>query len=154
MRSVVLVVLSLALTGCGMSIPTDPGGTLETAVNGSLRVGVTDSGEWVQLETGRDPLGIEPRLIREFASSIDSRIVWVPGSEHELVEDLTNGELDLVIGGLADDTPWTKEAGLTRPYLETSDERGKTVKHVMLVPMGENAFLLKLDQFLAREVQS
>ena len=39
-------------------------------------------------------------------------------------------------------------AGLTRPYAESRDERGKLHKHVMLVPMGENAFLLELDKFL------
>lgn len=138
----------LAVTGCGLSIPTDPSGTLEDVSGGTLRVGVTESGEWVQLTPGQEPAGIEPDLVRKFASTRDAQPQWTPGSEHELAEDLKNGELDLVIGGLASDTPWSKHAGMTRPYAESTDERGKTIKHVMLVPQGENAFLLALDEFL------
>ena len=68
-----------------------------------------------------------------------------------LAEDLKHGELDLVIGGLNDKTPWEKDAGLTRAYAESVDTRGQGRKHVMLVPKGENAFLLELDRFLASE---
>ena len=32
---------------------------------------------------------------------------------------LKEGQLDLVVGGLTKQTPWKKEAALTRPYLRT-----------------------------------
>lgn len=148
------LVLLLGLTSCGITIPQDPDGTLERVSGATLRVGVTENAEWVQLPRTGDPEGIEPGLVEKFAETLDATIEWVPGSEHELAQDLSHGQLDLAIGGFAADTPWIKEAGITRPYAETRDERGKTVKHVMLVPMGENAFLLKLDQFLqAQEVE-
>ncbi|GAB3537045.1 transporter substrate-binding domain-containing protein [Arthrobacter tecti] len=145
--------LLLTLSGCGTAIPQDPEGTLEKVSGGTLRVGVSENAEWVQLPPTGDPRGIEPALVEEFADTLDAAIEWVPGAEHELADDLFHGELDMAIGGFGADTPWTKEAGITRPYTETTDERGKTVKHVMLVPLGENAFLLELDQFLlAQEV--
>ncbi len=74
--------------------------------------------------------------------------MWVLGSERELADGLEHGELDIAIGGFADDTPWVSQAGVTRPYGESLDKHGKTIKHVMLVPPGENSFLLKLDSFL------
>ena len=132
------------LTGCAM--PADPKGTLGNITGGTLRVGATESvsksGDWVRLAPGSDPAGIEPDLVRSFAASRGAAVDWRSGRD-----------LDLVVGGFADDTPWSKDAGLTRPFAESTDERGKTVKHVMLVPHGENAFLLELDRhLLAQEV--
>lgn len=143
------------LTGCAM--PADPKGTLGNITGGTLRVGATESvsksGDWVRLAPGSDPAGIEPDLVRSFAASRGAAVDWRSGSEQDLVSDLKHGDLDLVVGGFADDTPWSKDAGLTRPFAESTDERGKTVKHVMLVPHGENAFLLELDRhLLAQEV--
>jgi hypothetical protein len=138
----------LSLTGCGAAVPTDPDGTLERARGGVLRVGVTDNGRWVGVREGDDPVGTEPDLVRSFAAVIDADVAWTSGSEQELVRELEDGELDLVVGGLTDDTPWSEKAGMTRPYTESTDERGGTRKHVMLVRMGENDFLLELDRFL------
>ena len=140
--------LILLLSGCGATVPADPEGTLERASGGGLRVGVTDNGRWVDVREGGDPTGTEPTLIASFASSLDAEVTWIPGSEQELVKDLEHGELDVMIGGLTDDTPWSKQAGMTRPYIETTDERDDPEKHVMLVRRGENALLLELDTFL------
>ncbi|MBT2549342.1 ABC transporter substrate-binding protein [Arthrobacter sp. ISL-65] len=143
------------LTGC--AVPADPEGTLGNITGGTLRVGftesITESGEWVRVVPGNDPVGIEPELVRSFAATRGAAVEWRSGSEQDLVSDLKHGDLDLVIGGFAEDTPWSKDAGLTRPFVESTDERGKTVKHVLLVPHGENAFLLELDRhLLGREV--
>jgi ABC-type amino acid transport substrate-binding protein len=148
--------IGLTLAGCGLAMPTDPDGTLANIDGGTLRVGVTESFDekstWVRVEPGPDtePSGIEVDLVREFASERDATIEWSQGSEHQLAEKLKHGRLDLVIGGFADDTPWTTHAGLTKPYAESKDPLGRTVKHVMLVPLGENAFLVELDQFLQK----
>jgi hypothetical protein len=64
------------------------------------------------------------------------------------VGDLEEGDLDLVIGGLTAETPWSEKAGTSRPYTTSTDEQGATVEHVMLVPRGENRFLIELDAFL------
>lgn len=147
----VLVAALLILTGCSSSYPADPDGTLERVTGGTLRVGVTDNGQWVQLEKANEPQGIEPELVRGFADTLDADIHWRQGSEHGLVQELKHGELDMVIGGISSDTPWTTHAGLSREYVQTTNRRGNSVKHVLLVPLGENAFLLKLDQFLMQQ---
>ena len=134
-------------TGCGASVPADPDGTLDRVRGGVLRVGVTENPGLVDLGDG-EPRGTEPELLREFAAVVGADVQWVEGSERELVEGLRYGELDAAAGGFRDDSPWEQKAGMTRPYAETADEHGTTAKHVLLVPEGENAFLLELDTFL------
>lgn len=147
--SALWIALMLALTGCSsITIPSDPLDTLNEVTDGTLRVGVVDNGQWVKLPPNGEPQGIEPDLVRKFAANHDAEIAWNRGAEHELVMDLKHEELDMVIGGFGSDTPWTKHAGKTRPYVESKNEHGETVKHVMLTLMGENRFLLELDQFL------
>lgn len=146
-----VVTLATGMAGCAVSVPRDPDGTLERVAGGNLRVGVTANGKWASLRDGQEPQGIEPALARSFASSISATPEWVTGSEQELTKALKEGELDLVIGGFAADTPWVTHAGTTRPYTESKDAFGKTVKHVFLVPLGENAFLLALDRFLLQQ---
>jgi len=137
----------LTLAGCGSAYPADPDGTLERVANGTLRVGASDNGEWVDVD-GEDVRGTEADLVRDFAARLGAEIDWVPGTEHVLAEELKHGQLDLVIGGLDDKTPWAQHGGLTLAYAESRDSRGSLHRHVMLVPLGENAFLLELDRFL------
>lgn len=136
----------LALTGCG-TYPADPGGTLERVTDGTLRVGASENTGWVEF-TGGGVQGADADLVKDFAASLGAEIEWVPGTEHVLAEELKHQQLDLVIGGLDDKTPWGQHGGLSRVYAESNDSRGSLHKHVMLVPLGENAFLLELDKFL------
>ncbi|WP_077489801.1 substrate-binding periplasmic protein [Sinomonas mesophila] len=142
------VCIVLLGTGCGISVPADPDGTLDRVRGGVLRVGVTENPGFVELPGDGDPQGTEPELVREFAAVVGAEVTWVEGSERELVEGLKDGELDAAVGGFRDDSPWQQKAGMTRPYGETVDEHGATAKHVLFVPEGENAFLLELDRFL------
>jgi ABC-type amino acid transport substrate-binding protein len=150
-----LLAVLLMLTGCASSFPADPQGTLEKAQGGTLRVGASMNGDWVRISadtsgdvSSSEVQGTEADLVRNFAAQLGADVEWVTGTEQILAEELKHGGLDLVIGGLDDKTPWVTHAGLTRPYAESRDERGNLHKHVMLVPMGENAFLLELDKFL------
>ncbi|WP_430229051.1 transporter substrate-binding domain-containing protein [Pseudarthrobacter oxydans] len=149
MAGLLLAVL-LMLTGCAGSFPADPQGTLQKAQGGTLRVGASMNGDWVRIsaDASSDVQGREADLVRDFAAQLGADVEWVAGTEQVLAEELKHGGLDLVIGGLDDKTPWVTHAGLTRPYAESRDGRGNLHKHVMLVPLGENAFLLELDKFL------
>jgi ABC-type amino acid transport substrate-binding protein len=140
----------LLLTGCSVSIPSDPDGTLDRVVGGTLNVGVSPNGDFTVVTSG-DVSGSEAALVEAFAETIDADIEWTVGSEEALVRALERDDLDLVIGGLTDATPWVAQAGVTRPYDEFTDEDGRTHKLVMLVPMGENAFLTELETFLTHE---
>ena len=117
MTKTVAVALALILAGCG--IPRDPEGTLERVDGGVMRVGVTEAPPWVEL-SAQEPDGIEVRLVEQFAEELDARIEWVEGSEQELFGALKERDLDLVIGGLTSDTPWSAEAAVTHPYLTTA----------------------------------
>lgn len=151
---------ALLLTGCGSTFPADPQGTLDRARGGTLRVGASINGEWVRIAgpasgdvrsgdvPASDVQGKEAELVRDFAAQLGAEVEWVAGTEQVLADELKHGGLDLMIGGLDDKTPWVTHAGITRPYAESRDDRGNLHKHVMLVPLGENAFLLELDQFL------
>lgn len=146
----IAVVLAFALTACGISMPTDPNGTLDQVTGGELRVGVSPNGDLVQVDDGRYT-GLEPDLVKKFADSLDASIDWTVGSEEALVRGLENGSLDLVIAGITEKSPWVDRAAPTRPYDEVPDDHGGTHKLVMLVPMGENAFLSTLERFLDAE---
>lgn len=141
------VVLGLLLTGCAASYPTDPHATLERVTGSVLRVGISHNEPFVSV-AGPAPSGREVALVENYARSLGAEVVWTADGEEELVDQLEHGQLDMMVGGLTDKTPWQKKIGLTRPYTQTIDEFGQTEKHVMAVRKGENAFLLDLDEFL------
>jgi len=142
-----LAITLLMLTGCGIRIPSDPRGTLEAVEGGVLRAGISPNGEWVRLD-GHEPHGIEVDALTTFAESLGAKVEWTTGSEQSLVRGLEEGDLDVVAGGITEKTPWTNKAGVTRPWAQTRLEDGSTVKLVMLVPLGENAFVSELETFL------
>jgi len=151
-RVIAVAAMSLLLAGCGIQIPSDPDGTLEHVEGGVLRAGVSPNDGWVEIE-GTEPSGAEVEALSDFATSLDADVEWTVGSEESLVRGLENGDLDVVAGGLTDKTPWTTKAGTTRPWAETTLDDGEKVKLVMLVPLGENAFLSRLETFLTAEAE-
>lgn len=140
-------VLALLLTGCASHYPADPHHTLSQVTGGTLRVGVSHNEPFTSV-TGPTPSGREVELVRDYAATLDAEVDWSQGGEEELVGKLEHGQLDLIIGGLTNKTPWKKKVGLTRPYTTTTGEFGAKKKHVLAVRKGENAFLLSLDAFL------
>ncbi|MFD1718331.1 transporter substrate-binding domain-containing protein [Georgenia deserti] len=145
------VALLVALSGCGLTIPTDPDGTLDRVRGGTLRVGVSVNPPWTDLPEGTDadPTGTEVELVEQFAADrLGAQVQWEPGGEEELVTALEHGEIDLLIGGLTARTPWADRIAATYRYTITEDAHGTQEQHVMAVPMGENAFLVELEDFL------
>ena len=90
----------LTLTGCGLTIPTDPNGTLESVRGGALRVGASPNGELVIADDSNSVSGSEAELIETFADTLDANIEWTVASEETLVRGLENDELDVVIAGM------------------------------------------------------
>ncbi|WP_431797218.1 hypothetical protein [Microbacterium kunmingense] len=149
----VIFAIILLLAGCGQPLmPADPDGTLVDVRQGVLHAGVTPNGDLVDV-TGDEPRGDEADAIRAFAASLNADVEWTVGAEETLVRGLEDGTLDLVAGGITDQTPWTDKAGVTRGYREVVDEQGRTHLLVMLVPLGENAFLSELERFLSDHVE-
>jgi ABC-type amino acid transport substrate-binding protein len=143
-----ITIITMSISGCGVAMPADPDGTLDRVTGGELRVGATPNGDRVTIERSDDPGGADVELVEAFAASIDAEIAWQVGSEEALVRNLESGRLDLVVGGITDETPWIDKAGVTRPFTEVTDSQGTTHRLVMLTPMGENAFIGALERFL------
>ncbi|NYE36758.1 membrane-bound lytic murein transglycosylase MltF [Nocardioides cavernae] len=138
-RQVSIVLAALLLGGCGLSIPTDPDGTLDhVRTEGVLRAGASPRAGWVDLDGG-DPGGREPELVTRFADDLGAEVEWTVAGEEELVRMLDEGEIDVAVGGFTEDNAWVDEVGLTRAYTST---------HVMMVPMGENALQSELERWL------
>lgn len=143
------VVVATSLVGCGMSIPADPDRTLEHARGGVLRVGASPDPGLVTAE-GEKPSGPLVDIVEGFSESIDARAEWTVGSEETLVGLLEDGDLDLLVGGFTTESPWFERAGMTRGYPDIDGADGRNI--VLLVPLGENAFLSELETYLDEEV--
>ncbi|WP_240747292.1 transporter substrate-binding domain-containing protein [Microbacterium sp. K24] len=148
---VAALALSAALAGCGLTIPADPDGTLDAVTGGELRIGTSPDGDLVEVANGT-PSGSIVDLVDDFADSIQAEPDWTVASEETLVTMLEAGDLDLIAGGITSDTPWVERAGVSRGYTGIDGAEGREI--VMLVPLGENAFLTALETFLDQEVGS
>jgi polar amino acid transport system substrate-binding protein len=145
---VALAAAVVLLAGCG--VPVDPDGTLDRVTGGELRVGVSPHEGFTEV-AGGEPAGPEVEHVAQFAETLDAEPRWVVGGEEALVGGLETGELDLVIGGITDASPWSSQAGMTAPYREAPGPDGAVEKRVMLVPLGENGFVVELERFLREQ---
>lgn len=118
LRCLLFACLLCAWIAAGCDLPRDPDGTLARVQGGTLRVGIIEHPPWASVIEGAPPRGVEVELIKEFAAELNARPEWVGGGEQTHIEALKAGELDLVIGGLTAETPWSAEIGVTNPYFE------------------------------------
>lgn len=147
---IVLAAAGVCLTGCGLSIPADPDGTLQRVTDGELRVGVSPNPPWTVLppSEGEPPTGREVDLVHQVAEELDAEVQWIVGGEEALMSSLEQDELDLVIGGLTEKSPWSTHAALTVPHTVGPGPEGDPVGRVFAVPLGENAFMVSIEQVL------
>lgn len=136
------------LTGCG-AVPADAEDTTTRVDDGELRVGITHNPPWTDTTVPNEPTGSEVGLVEDLATQLDADISWTVGAESVLAEALHRGDLDLVVGGFTDDTPWTDRVAMTTPYAEARDAHGDVKAHVLLTRAGENRFLVTVETFLA-----
>jgi polar amino acid transport system substrate-binding protein len=133
----------LAAAACGL--PRDPAGTLERVQGGVVRVGVVDAPPWAS-HAADGPRGREVEVVRRLARSLDARVEWSRGGETRLMAELKERGLDLVVGGIVEDSPYRDEVGFTRPYVTCDDGA-----HVFAGPPGENRWLMTVEALLAGE---
>jgi len=142
-------IVAALLSGCGVSIPTDPRGSLQQVEGGTLRAGIATEPGLAEFADGAAS-GPLVDLVEGFAREHDAEVAWFPGSEESLVTGLEAGDLDVAVGGMTTDTPWLDRAGLTRGYPGIPGSAGRAV--VLLVPLGENRLLSELEAYLDTEV--
>jgi hypothetical protein len=80
---------------------------------------------------------------------VEASVDFEVHGESRLVELMDLGELDLLIGGLTEDSPWIDTMALTRPYANVPAPDGGIQKMVIGVRAGENALLVALERYLA-----
>ena len=126
--------LALIVTSGCADFPRDPENTLERVrAESSFRVGIVAPGadapelDQQALLLGRvaEATGAEPRI--------------VTGPSDRLVARLEEGEIDLVIGEFANDSPWRSRVTMLPP-LEARDERDRT-QLTVAARNGENAWI-------------
>lgn len=150
----ILAVLSalvalLLTTACLGHFPQDSQGTLDRATGGVLRVGISEHPPFTVVGEDGAVSGEEAALLLEYAARIDAAIEWSPGPESALSAAMEAGELDVVIGGFTDDSPFASTIAFTRPYTTLQRPDGSTAKVVIGVRPGENALMVDLELFLA-----
>ncbi|GAA2188767.1 hypothetical protein GCM10009786_19110 [Leucobacter alluvii] len=139
----VVAALLVALTGCGITIPSDPDDTLGHAIGAELRIGIAV--EPPLSEDGDPPRGPLPELAIEYAETLDASPVWSIGSEETLVEMLEQEKLDVALGNFSPDSPWSERAALSRPFTVDGADPAELVA---LMPLGENAMLSNFETFI------
>jgi polar amino acid transport system substrate-binding protein len=127
-----IVVAGLVVVGaCGL--PKDADGTLDRVRGGAMRVGVVVDTPWVTDSAGAAG-GVEGALVAQLARELGARVEWVRRPESALLQSLHDRELDLVIGGFTDASPWKAKVALTRPYY--TDTVVVAVAHAPDTPTG------------------
>ncbi len=134
---------ALVLQGC--DLPRDAGGTLERVRGSYLRVGMVASEAHV--DAGSVTLvGQDRAMIEGFAGSLNAAVQWRRGAAETLYRALEVRDLDVVVGGVDCDSPWSKRIALSR---KVGTFPGPAKAHrCFATPPGENGFLLALNRFI------
>ena len=140
-----VLLLGLPLQACGVRVPADPEGTLDAVTGGTLRIGLSPEPGLVEVTEG-DPSGALMDAAARLAEEFDAEPEWTVRGEEGLVGMIERDELDLAVGGFTEDTPWTDRVGVSRAFDRLPGAEGRPV--VVLVPMGENAFLSEIEKLL------
>jgi polar amino acid transport system substrate-binding protein len=142
--------VGLVILAVACDLPRDSDGTLDRIRGGTMRVGFVVDTPWTTDSAGAVG-GIESGIVRSLARELNSRVSWVRGNEHELLTALQDRELDLVIGGLNDRSPWSKQVAFTRPYYTDTVRivaAPREQRHVLATSPGENAWLVRVEEML------
>lgn len=138
---------AMALTGCSGEFPRDPDRTSARMHSGVMQVGVSHDPPHVVVPMSGPPSGGDAARILALAKRHGARVHWVRGDHDGLMRDLQARRLQAVIGGVHSDSPWGPHVGLSREF-DAVDAEGRTVRRVIAMPPGENAWLMSLDTLL------
>ncbi len=136
-RAALPLLFALSVAGCN-AYPMDPEGTTQhIEETGSMRTGIVASPDMDE-GAARDFAG---RLARHLSAKPD----YATGSAAILLRRLEEGELDIVVGDFAADSPWKEKAALTAPIVARNPPKDEPVLRGA-VRKGENRWLM----FIAR----
>ena len=126
-----LLALGLAASAC--DYPRDIEGTRESvAERGIVKVGVAG--------IRHEDEATARRFLARIGEVARARVVTTPGTTDELLAMLEHGELDLVVGEFAEDSPWNADVALIEP-LTTRVVGTRTLGLAPVARNGENAWI-------------
>ena len=129
----IIVTMLLLLAGCG-GLPWDPDGTLERVRRTQvLRAGII-------ADDPNEPSATQRRFLDLMAADTGSRIKLVRGSAEELLPQIEKGELDIVIGHFASDTPWEQRVTIMPTAKQMGARNGESAPGAA-VKNGENGWI-------------
>ena len=133
MKAMLLAAMLLMASGCS-DIPRDAAGTLDRVrQTGSLRVGMVS-------DTDRLPVEAESNLIAQLAHETGSRPAITRGSTEILLPKIEKGELDIVVGRFAPESPWSTRVTFL-PAPEHMDAKKGEAASAVAVRNGENGWV-------------
>lgn len=136
----VLLGLFLLLVACG--IPRDPEGTTARVRSSStIRLGEV---------AGAPPDAHARAVLAELSSSTGARIERHQGHGEALLEALQAGELDLVYGRFADDSPWMSHVHLGERTDSAADPPPSMRVPRFAYRNGENGWIALVEDRVAR----
>ncbi|MBP5980525.1 MAG: transporter substrate-binding domain-containing protein [Halomonas sp.] len=113
---ILIIFLVLVLTGC--RYPVNIERPMADMQGGELNIGLSENPPWV-INTEQGPAGLEVEIIQALAESMDATINWHWNSEGNLLAALSQYQLDLVIGGLTQDSNVNALAAPTKAYYKS-----------------------------------
>lgn len=111
-----LICAVFALAGC--RYPVNIERPMTEMQGGELNVGLSENPPWV-IHTDQGPAGLEVDIIRALAEGMDATVNWHWDSEGNLLAALSQYQLDLVAGGLTQDSNVSALATPTKAYYES-----------------------------------
>lgn len=119
--------------GCS-EIPRDPVGTIDgVRHSGVLRVGIVS-------DTDHPPAELESNFVAQLAQETGSRPGFTRGSPETLLPKIEEGELDIVVGRFAPDSPWSTRVTFL-PAPEQQDAEEGEAAPTAAVRNGENGWV-------------
>lgn len=136
MKALILLLGALALSACD-SLPRDPDRTLEKIQQSDIiRVGL--------VAPASADLGKTKTLLVALERKTGARAQMIYGAAEPLLKSLDEGDIDIVIGPFAKETPWASEVAFGPPLASHgSDDDPVEIKAAMR--NGENRWIMLVE---------
>ncbi len=134
-RLILGLTLVLALAAC--DFPRDPNGTLQRVeTSGEMRTGIIDDSNNAEASL---------TLAQSIAQVHSAQPLATQGSAETLLHSLERGDLDIVIGAFAEDSPWTGRVAFTDPANSPNPPDHQPALRA-IVQTGENGWLMAVSK--------
>lgn len=137
LRRVVTGIGFVSIAGCA-DLPRDPAGTTERITQThQLMLGTIE---------GAPASPRAERTLAQVAARLEARTVRIGGHGEELLEDLEAGNVDLVYGHFAQQSPWAKRVHFGAPLGPSREVAGDKLVPRFAFRHGENGWIMLVER--------